>query len=185
MNFFSIKIATKTLEQGGIIAYPTEAVFGLGCDPLDEQALEKLLQIKRRSPQKGLILIASDYHQLLPFLGDIDTASFNRVMESWPGATTWLLPANPLASSLLRGNSELQAVRVSKHPVVKALCDAFGGAIVSTSANTNKRPPARSALAVRAQFGDKIDYIIQANVGELKKPSVIKNAMTGEIIRPA
>jgi L-threonylcarbamoyladenylate synthase len=185
LNKFAIHQAANILQEGGIIAYPTEAVFGLGCDPLNENALEKLLSIKNRPAHKGLIIVASDFYQLQPFLKEIDTSIFDRIIQSWPGPTTWLLPANPQAPKLLRGKHHMQAVRVSAHPTVKALCETFGGAIVSTSANYSKRPPARSALATRIRFDKKVDFIINAHVGELKSPSEIKNAITGDIIRPS
>lgn len=185
MNKFAIHQAASILQEGGIIAYPTEAVFGLGCDPLNEKALEKLLQIKNRPAHKGLIIVASHFEQLSPFLKEIDPPIFDRVMQQWPGPTTWLLPANPKAPKLLRGKFHMQAVRISSHPTVKALCETFGGAIVSTSANYSNRPPARSAIKVRMQFKQHIDFVVNASVGELKSPSEIKNAITGDIIRPS
>lgn len=184
MNKLAIQQAASILHEGGVIAYPTEAVFGLGCDPLNENALKKLLEIKKRPPYKGLILVASSFSQLHPFVGEIDAKIFDSISQSWPGPTTWLLPTNPHAPKLLRGKYHLQAVRVSAHPIVKKLCDAFGGAIVSTSANYSNRPPARTALAARVRFNDKVNFIVNASVGELKSPSEIKNAITGEVIRP-
>lgn len=172
------------MQQGGVIAYPTEAVFGLGCDPLNLDAVNKIISLKRRSVTKGLILVASDFAQLQPFLKPVDPAVFNRIMKTWPGPTTWLLPANEKAPKILRGKYSFQAVRISAHPVVKQLCDYFGGAIVSTSANFSNRPSARNALAVRKIFHTQLDYIIDEKVGELKNPSEIKNAITGETIRP-
>ena len=183
MNHFSILQASKVLKEGGIIAYPTEAVFGLGCDPTNLRAIRKILTLKKRSPNKGLILIAANFDQLQPYLGEIDSVIFDRVMQSWPGPVTWLLPVNPHAPKLLHGQYDLQAVRVSNFPLVQDLCNAFGGAIVSTSANQASRPPARNSLQVRLRLGRRVDYILDASVGELKQPSTIKNALTGEVIR--
>lgn len=184
MNNFAIKKAYIALQHGGIIAYPTEAVYGLGCDPLNQDALKRLLKLKHRSPSKGLILVASDFAQLEPFLKPVTPEIFNRVMKSWPGPTTWLLPANEQAPKILRGKYTMQAVRISAHPLVEKLCNYYGSAIVSTSANLSGRPAARNALTVRKIFNGQIDFVISNSIGELKNPSEIKNAITGETIRP-
>lgn len=183
MKSFSVFQACESLQRGGIIAYPTEAVYGLGCDPLNQQAVEKLLQIKHRLVSKGLILAASDFSQLEPFIQPVDAAIFEKIMQSWPGPTTWLLPANKQAPKFLRGCSNLQAVRISNHPVVQQLCDKLGSAIISTSANISGRRSARTALAVRTIFQNQIDYVINAKTGELSQPSQIINAITDEVIR--
>ena len=173
------------MSNGGIIAYPTEAVFGLGCDPMNQQAVKNLLCIKNRSEKKGLILIAADPVQLTPFIDELPAQLFNKIMQSWPGPVNWLLPANPHSPAYLRGMHKLQAVRTSNHPIVKALCLQFGGAIVSTSANFNKRPPAKTAIQVRLSFNNTIDYILGGNVGSQKQPCEIRNGLDNRIIRPA
>lgn len=185
MNTFNINIASSILASGGLIAYPTEAVFGLGCDPMNYQAVARLLHLKKRPIEKGLILVAAEYQQLEPFIGDIPTPLFNKIMESWPGPVNWLLPPNPASPKYLRGEHPLQAVRISKHPAIQALCQAFGGAIISTSANYSHRPPAKNALQTRIQFNHKIDYILNEPVGHEKQPCVIYNGLNNQIIRSA
>jgi len=180
-----IKEAVQILQQGGVIAYPTEAVFGLGCDPDNHQAVEKLLAIKQRSRDKGLILIAADFQQLRPYLAEIDSSLKAKILTTWPGPVTWLWPAKPAVSSLLRGAHETIAVRVTAHPVAAALCLTFGGPVVSTSANLSSKPPARTAEEVRSQFGDQLDYVLEGEIGGLSRPSQIRDAVTGEIIREA
>ena len=183
MNHLLLQKTIKLLQQGGIIAYPTEAVFGLGCDPLNEAAVHKILTIKNRSIKKGLILIAADFHQLQPYLAELPAELFDRVMQTWPGPTTWLLPVNINAPAYLRGKHSLQAVRVSNHPVVREICNAFGSAIVSTSANLSNRPPARTALQVRLHFQNQIDLIINQKTGKQREPCEIKNALTNTVVR--
>lgn len=185
MVSIAIKTASATLEQGGIIAYPTEAVFGLGCDPMNSQAVERLLTIKNRPVDKGLILVAAEFEQLTPFIAKLPTEIFNKVMNSWPGPVNWLLPANSAAPQYLRGTHQLQAVRISNHPTVQALCRQFGGAIISTSANFSNRPPAKNALQVRLHFGRQIDYVLNQQVGDKKQPCEIKNGFSNEIVRSA
>lgn len=180
-----VERAAQVLRDGGVIAYATEAVFGLGCDPRNVQALEHLLALKQRSPTKGLILIAAREAQLHPYLAMdlIDAAMWRQVRATWPGPVTWLLPVAAQVTPLLRGEHDTLAVRVSAHPQVSALCDAFGGAIVSTSANVSDQPPARSVEEVMAQLGDALDLVLRGQTGGATKPSEIRDARTGKILR--
>lgn len=176
--------AYRALRAGGVIGYPTEAVWGLGCDPLNAHAVERLLDIKRRSPYKGLILIASSLDQVRPFVGELPHARWLQVQHSWPGPVTWLLPASKRAPALIRGDSDRVAVRVTAHPLASALCYVFGGAIVSTSANRAGQPPARSALQLRRNLGRELDFILPGELGGLARPTSIRDALTGKLVRP-
>jgi len=175
------------MRRGGVIAYATEAVFGFGCDPRNEQALEHLLALKRRSPAKGLILVAANESQLHPYLAlsHISDEMWQRVRASWPGPVTWLLPAASRVSPLLRGEHDTLAVRVSAHPQVRALCGSFGGAIVSTSANVSTQPPAKNVDEVSMQFDEHLDLILRGQISGAAKPSEIRDARTDMIVRPA
>ena len=177
--------AVKTLQQGGVIAYPTESVFGLGCDPDARHAVEKILALKHRPKEKGLILVASDFSQLEKYLLPVDDETKQRVFDTWPGPHTWLWPVKEEVSPLLRGEHNTLAVRVSAHPVIKSLCKTFGKAVVSTSANPADRPPARSLKDVQNYFDDKLDFIIDAEIGTSAQPTEIRDALTNKIIRPA
>lgn len=180
---FAIGRAAKVLRHGGIVAYPTEAVYGLGCDPLDPVAVGRLLEIKQRAPGKGLILIASHASQVAPFILPPSADIRRRIEASWPGPVTWLLPARQDAPAWLRGEHESIAVRVTAHPLAAALCATFAGALVSTSANTAGRPPARSALQARLRCPG-IDLIMHGETGDLTQPTMIRDARTGATIRP-
>jgi L-threonylcarbamoyladenylate synthase len=181
--FWPLRQAARVLQQGGIVAYPTEAVYGLGCNPLDFAAVMDLLAMKQRDPAKGLILIASNLQQLLPYLAPLSPALRKKLLASWPGPVTWLLPAGEHTPAWLTGSHDSLAVRVTAHPLAAALCDAFGGAIVSTSANIANRPPARSALAVRKVFPGQLDYILTGATGGRSRPSEIRDARSGKILR--
>jgi len=185
MSSHQINKAVRILQQGGVIAYPTEAVYGLGCDPDNQLAVERLLAIKQRSWEKGLILIAADFHQLHPYLAEIDVALKANALATWPGPVTWLWPAKPTVTNLLRGTHATIAVRVTAHPLAAALCREFGGPLVSTSANLSGKPPTRTAKEVRSQFGDALDYILEGNTGGLSSPSQIRDVLNGQIIRDA
>lgn len=180
----TVAAAVRRLRAGGIIAYPTEAVYGLGCDPDQPVALARLLSIKQRSPDKGFILIAADEAQLARYVDLSDAAMAARVRATWPGPVTWLLPARPGVSTLLRGAHTRMAVRITAHPLAATLCRVFGGALVSTSANTRGRPALRDGDAVVAAFGEAVDFTVEGAVGGRARPSAIRDAVTGEVVRP-
>ena len=175
--------AVAVLRHGGVIAYPTEAVYGLGCDPDNIAAIQHLLQVKQREPAKGLILIASDFSQLAPYLDELDELKQRQVFASWPGPVTWLWPAKASVSNWLRGDFETLAVRVTAHPIARSLCEAFGKPLVSTSANLSGEPPLTTAEQVTQTLADKIDFIVAGDVGPQQAPTQIRDAQTGEVIR--
>jgi len=171
--------------QGGIIAYPTEAVFGLGCDPDNSQAIEKLLSIKNRSPDKGLILLAASYSQLLPYIDDskIPQDKLDSVLSQWPNGITQLIPKSSGTHKLLTGIFPTIAVRVTSQPDVVALCNKFNKPIVSTSANLSGQQPAKTWQDVEETLSDAIDFIIKGKTLGYTQPSKIIDALTGETIR--
>lgn len=179
-----LREAARYLYGGGIVACPTEAVYGLGCDPGNADAVLRLLQLKRRPLAPGLILIGARFEHLAPWLGELTQAMVSRTDKTWPGPHTWLLPAAPGVPAWICGAHTTVAVRITAHPLAAALCDAFGGALVSTSANRHGRPPARSLLQLRLQFADAIDYIVPGPLGPSAKPTVIRDGASGRVIRP-
>ena len=179
---FKIRLAVHALQQGKLIAYPTEAVYGLGCDPLNKSAVINLLKAKQRPMHKGLILIASDFAQLQPFINP-STEMLMRIMPSWPGPITWVIPAQAWVPTYLRGSHHSLAVRISAHPLVQQLCANYGGAIVSTSANISAQAPARSALAVRKMFPSQDIFIMQSATGQDNQPTAIYDAQNGNCLR--
>ncbi len=183
MNSLRLRAAARAVKAGGLIAYPTEAVYGLGCDPRNEKAVRRLLALKRRSPRKGLILIAADFAQLALFLQPLTEADHARLATTWPGPHTWLIPTRPNTPRWLRGQHDTLAVRVTAHPLAAALCRACGHPLVSTSANFSGRPPARCALAVRRQLGTAIDCLLPGPTGGAARPTEIRDLRTGRRVR--
>lgn len=177
--------AEETYRQGGIIAYPTEAVFGLGCDPDNQQALEKLLALKERSSEKGLILLAANYSQLLPYIDDSNISQDKRfsVLSRWPDGITQLMPKNSKTSQLLTGRFATIAVRLTSQPDVVALCNTLNKPIVSTSANLSGEPPAKTWQEVEQYLSTQVDFIIKGKTLGYTQPSKIIDALTGETIR--
>ncbi len=180
---WQLKQAAHLLREGGILAYPTESVYGLGCNPLNVHAVMRLLAIKRRDMGKGLILIADDFDQLRPFVGDIPDDRLAEIRHQWPGPVTWLLPSAPWVPYWLTGNHDTLAMRVTAHPIAAALCRAAGMPLVSTSANLSGRPPARTPLQVRLRCGAEVDMILHGATGGERRPSRIRDAVTGATLR--
>lgn len=183
MISFRIRYAARILQQGGVIAYPTEAVWGLGCDPRNRAAVEKLLQLKQRPWQKGLILIAADFSQLADFVEPLEKNLQNQLFAQQDKPITWLLPARSTTPSYLKGIHSTLAVRVTFHAQTIDLCHKFGGAIVSTSANPAARAPARNVLKVRTYFHNNLDFILSGETDHFSSPSEIRDPFSHQIIR--
>ena len=170
----------ERLQQGGIIAYPTEAIYGLGCDPDNESAVRRLLEIKQRPVNKGLILIAANFSQVEKYLKPL-TEQQQKLTQ--PSETTYIYPALETAPRWLTGNFNSLAVRISKHPLVREICLQFNSALVSTSANLSGDEPAKNARQVSLTLGDNIDAILDGETGDLDKPTEIRDSISGQIIR--
>ena len=171
------------MHGGGIIAYPTESVFGLGCDPLNRNAVERLLELKQRPVSKGLILIADSFARLQPFLLPLPEDRLTTVLQSWPGPVTWVMPAHSEVPYWLRGRHASLAVRVTSHPLAAALCATAEMPLVSTSANLSRHPPARNALQVRIRCDNRVDLILHGATGGLARPTQIRDALSGRVLR--
>lgn len=174
----------NTLRQGGIIAYPTEAVWGVGCDPWNSDAVDRLLDLKQRPAAKGLILAASSVEQIEFLLAPLTYAQREAALAWWPGPVTCLLPdVRDQIPANVKGTHTSIAVRVSDHPVVKAVCEAAGHPVVSTSCNPASRPPARWSWQVRRYFGAGIDCLIGGDLGGARRPSRIFDIVSGQWLR--
>ena len=172
------------LRSGGVIAYPTEAVWGVGCDPLDAVAVERLLWLKQRPVRKGLILVAADIQQFDFLLWDLPQSQLARLQLSWPGPNTWLVPHQGRLPPWVTGDHATVALRVSAHPTVRQLCQACGP-LISTSANPAGRPAARTRLRVEQYFHGQLDDIVPGPLGRQANPSIIRDLQTDAVIRPA
>ncbi len=177
--------AAARLREGGVIAYPTEGVWGLGCDPFDEGAVLRLLAIKQRPVDKGVILIAGDLAQLAGIV-DWDALPDDRraaVLATWPGAHTWVVPARADVPDWITGRHASVAVRLSAHPDVVALCAAFGGPLVSTSANLSGDPAPRTRDGLDPAVLALVDGVLSGETGGLSRPTPIRDAISGAELR--
>lgn len=175
--------AALIVRAGGVIAYPTEAVFGLGCLPQDELACERIIALKGRARQKGMLLIAADLVQVQEFAEIPSGAIAEKILSSWPGPVSWILKARPTVPAWITGGRDTVGVRLTAHPLARALCAQSGSAIVSTSANTAGRTPIRRIAVLRRQFRHEVDMILPGSLGGLLTPSRIYNASNGHLIR--
>ena len=182
MTSWQLRNAIKTLKSGGVIAYPTESVFGLGCDPYNLSAVSKILSIKSRSHNKGLILLVSDIRQALPLIKPLTKKQVAQINQKDKRATTWLLNKASTTSPLLSGTHKKLAIRVTTNPVAKRLCQAFGKPIVSTSCNLNTKPTSTKVSNIRNKMGLKVDKIISGSCCQ-QPPSRIIDLETQIILR--
>jgi len=178
-----LRLAAAALRRGGVLACPTEAVWGLSCDPFNEEAVARLLQLKKRPMAKGLILVAGAESQVEFLLQELDAGQRRALFATWPGPVTWLLSHRGRVPPWICGAHDKVALRVSAHPAVSALCEAWGGLLVSTSANPAGARPAREAHQVYRYFGDQLDYLLPGRVGHATRPSTIRDLASGQIIR--
>jgi len=178
-----IAAADAALRHGGVIAYPTEAVYGLGCDPSNRDAVARLFELKDRPAEQGVLLIAGDFAQVEKFIVPVPADVLARVRATWPGPHTWVFPRSVSTPAWLAGAHAGIALRVTAHAPAIDLCRAFGGALVSTSANRHGAPPARTAADVRSAFGSELAYILDAPTGGLERPTPIRDAVSGGIFR--
>ncbi len=181
----SFEQALVSLRKGGVIAYPTEGVWGLGCNPRNEAAVMRLLALKQRDVEKGLILIASNEAQLAEFI-DVSTLAEERWAEvrgSWPGPNTWIVPASSTAPRWITGSHDGIAVRVTAHPQVVALCEGFGGALVSTSANIASEPSPLSRAELDPRIVAGVDAVSPGETLGRGQPSTIRDARSGGVLR--
>ena len=185
----SLSSIVSQYEHGQVFAYPTEAVFGLGCDPLNEKAVRSILALKERPEEKGLIIVASKVEQILPYvdLRLLPDETQQKIMATWPGPVTWLLPKSAHTPNWVSGASSMVAIRVSSHPIVQAICDALDKPMISTSANPAGKEPAKTINEVQQYFKhaitNKMLTLIEGKLGEQSSPSKIYHSLTMETIR--
>jgi len=175
-------LISACLVDDGVIAYPTEGVWGLGCLPTSAQAVARILALKGRSWEQGLLLVAADISQFEDYLVGLDNDRRGELETNWPGPVTYLVPDNGVAPWWVIGNNTTVGLRVSDHPVVRALCESTGP-LVSTSANVTGHPAAVTSLQVRQYFGARVDLLVPGQLGNSTGPSAIKHLESGENIR--
>ncbi len=179
----SIESAVVTVQSGGLLVYPTEGIYGIGCDYRNQSAVLKLLQLKQRPVNRGLVLIASHIEHILPLIKPAERLHLARALKTWPGHVTWVFPNTALTPQWITGDFDSVAVRVTAHPTVKALCDNLGQAMVSTSANLSGQNTATNCQDLQSTWGHQVDYYLDLPLGGENTPSTIRLASDGRQLR--
>lgn len=182
MQAWRAKLIAQRLRQGAVIAYPTEGVWGLGCDPLLPEPVSRILALKDRAWSQGLILAAGRIEHVETYLGEITDRERTTLESEWPGPVTFLVPDSS-APEWIRGKHSTVALRVSAHPVIRDICEELGGPIVSTSANPGGKPPAKTPLRLRQYFPSGIDYIVPGELGGEAGATEIRELRGGSVVR--
>ncbi|WP_263081448.1 L-threonylcarbamoyladenylate synthase [Endozoicomonas sp. Mp262] len=184
LDIDELNLAVDAVTQGGVIAYPTEAVWGLGCNPWNQEAVNRLLAIKSRPVEKGVILVGFAEEQFSPILDPLTDSERERLTSGWPGPYTWLIPdPDGWTPKWIRGQFDTVAIRISDHPIVRYLCSATGLPLVSTSANKAGEPPLLTKEQVEQQFSGQVDFIVPGELGSQQTPSEIRDLKTNRVIR--
>lgn len=183
MTLVSIHEAFEIIREGGVVAAPTEAVYGLSCDPWNETAVRTLLDLKRRDVAQGLILVAGGLYQFTSLVEQLSRERQQTLLASWPGPVTWLVPANGHVPAWIRGAHSTVALRVTAHPVMAELCRVVGKPLVSTSANPSGESPARDPAMLAKYFPGL--PIVEGELGGAQRPSEIRDLESGNILRPS
>ena len=171
----------QLLADGKIIAYPTESVYGLGCDPFNQLAVKKIIALKQRPSSKGFIILIADWSQLTPLIGDVPEHRLDAVRATWPGPVTWIFPPAKIIPDWLSGQHNSIAIRMSAHPVARELCAM--GPIISTSANISGDAPAIDVAEVCAQFPYGVDGLVAGELGGNNQLSAIYDVLNGRCLR--
>ena len=168
--------------QDQIFAYPTEGVWGIGCNPFSEKAVKKLILLKKRPKNKGIIILGGYMEQLTPFTEHLDEKLKKRMYSKWPGPHTWLVSSSSRTPKWLLGPKGLIALRLSSHKTVIKLTETLGMPICSTSANLSGNEPAKDSNEIRTFFKDTV-LIIGGELGSLKRPTPVQDLESREWLR--
>jgi L-threonylcarbamoyladenylate synthase len=183
-SVWRVQYAAEVIRAGGLVAHPTEAVWGLACDPFNEQAVSSLLNLKKRPRDKGMILVSGCVEHFYPLLDALPPELQRRFMLEAECPTTWLVPdVYDIVPPLIKGRFSSVALRLSRHPLTVALSKRLDSPLVSTSANPAGKPPAKNLREVRRYFYQDVDYLLDGRLGGYSKPSVIRDLVSGDAVR--
>ena len=182
MSPWALNRFLHAVSKGAIFGYPTDTIWGFGCHPLLAGSVNRILQIKNRSPDKGVILLSSRVEYCAAYV-DVDAKQLQSVQFARNHPTTWLIPASEFCPPWIRGNNSTVAIRVTEHPLLQILCNRLEAPVVSTSANRTGKATARNSVQMRKQFGDELDFIVTGFTTGANQPSEIKSLITDTSLR--
>ncbi len=165
--------AIAALRAGELVVFPTETFYGIAADPFSPSALEKLFAIKGRDPQKPIALIAADARMAFEVAREVPNIARRLASAFWPGPLTIVLPARDGFPPQLVGPDGGVGIRVSPHPIARALCEGLGRPITATSANRSGEEPATTIQAARESLGDKVKVFLDGGTSQASAPSTV------------
>ena len=182
---YKVQEAAQTLKDGGVIVCPTEGVYGLSAVVTNSAAITRVISMKKRALNKGLIVVAADVAMLegIVNFSALSADSLRLLHEKWPGHATFIVPTHMQINPLLTGGRNTLAVRVTAFPLLQALCREAGGPLISTSANISGSEPLQTLEELQATFASSVDYILDEPCQGLHKPSTIYDVLSGAILR--
>lgn len=182
MSPWALNRLIHAVSRGAVFGYPTDTIWGFGCHPLIANSVSRILQIKNRAPDKGLILLSSRLEYCAAYLA-VDMEQLESIRLPCAQPTSWLVPASAFCPPWIRGNFPTVAIRITDHPLLQVLCDRLEAPMVSTSANRAGRATVRNSLQLRKQFGDELDFIVTGFAPGSGRPSEIKSLSSGITVR--
>ncbi len=184
MSPWAINRLGKAILQGAIFAYPTDTIWGLGCHPLLTHSVTRILEIKQRPVEKGLILLGSSLDLFEPYIGDDITCEQVALLSKTTGhPVTWLVPASDHCPAWIRGHFPSVAIRITNHPLVGKICAQIRSPIVSTSANRVGSTTVRNVWQAHQQFIEQVDFIVSGFGPGTNCASEIKSLESGHTVR--
>ena len=163
----------EAVLRGGVVAFPTDTVYGLSCSLFDVAAVEMLARLKRRDPSHAVISLIPESQQVYALAEDIDEVAERLIAKHWPGPLSLIFRASPLVPARVRGAAGTIALRCPRDTLCHAILHAIGGPVVSSSANLSGQPPARSAEEVLRIFGNQLDLVVDGGPRLEDRPSTL------------
>jgi L-threonylcarbamoyladenylate synthase len=176
-----VREAAEVLLRGGIVAFPTDTLYGLSVALMDPSAVEFLHRLKRRPPKLSVISLLPDPDDIHPLVADVPEVAQALIDRFWPGPLSIVFKASPLVPERVQGEGGTIALRVPKHALSHEILRAVGGPVVSSSANVSGEPPARSADEVIAAFGNQLDVVLDGGPAAASEPTTLVDVSKGRI----
>ena len=182
----ALRDAAEAILRGGVIGFPTDTFYGLGCSLMDPGAVDMLYRLKRRPAHLAVISLLSDPAEVEALASDIPEPAVTLMKRFWPGPLSIVFRASPMVPAACRGPRGTIALRYPKHELSRSLVRAVGGPIVASSANLSGKPPARSAEEVVRVFGNQLDLVLDGGPSQASEPSTLIDVTSGrvEVLRP-
>jgi tRNA threonylcarbamoyl adenosine modification protein (Sua5/YciO/YrdC/YwlC family) len=174
-----IEKAAEVLKAGGVIAYPTDTIYGLGCDLYNKKAIQRIYQIKRRDPKKPFSFICSDLKHISEY-AQVTNLAYRIMKRYLPGPYTFILPGTKLVPRIMLTKRKTVGIRVPDHPICLALVKALGNPIISTSANLSGEEALTDPREIEETLGSQIDLIIDGGILAVQ-PSTVVSLIDDEV----